>query len=230
MKVKILIAEDDPNMGMVLKEFLKAKGFDITLAVNGKEAIEKFNAEPFDFCILDVMMPIKDGFTLAQEIRKIDNYIPIIFLTAKSMKEDTIKGLKIGADDYITKPFNMEELILRVNAILKRTNEKKEIQDKSNIQIGKYQFNYNQQLLSINDNEMKLTSKETELLYILAINSFKTVERSAILNKIWGDDNYFNGRSMDVYIAKLRKYLKEDTDVEIMNVHGSGYKLLINNQ
>lgn len=227
-KVKILIAEDDPNMGMVLKEFLKAKGFDITHAVNGKDALDKFNAEPFDFCMLDVMMPIKDGFTLAQEIRKMDSNIPIIFLTAKSMKEDTIKGLKIGADDYITKPFNMEELILRINAILRRTQEKAEIQDKNNIQVGKYLFNYNQQILSINGNEMKLTSKETELLYILAINTFKTVERSVILNKIWGDDNYFNGRSMDVYIAKLRKYLKDDPKVEIMNVHSMGYKLLIN--
>lgn len=227
-KVKILIAEDDPNMGMVLKEFLKAKGFDITHAVNGKDALDKFNAEPFDFCMLDVMMPIKDGFTLAQEIRKMDSNIPIIFLTAKSMKEDTIKGLKIGADDYITKPFNMEELILRINAILRRTQEKAEIQDKNNIQVGSYLFNYNQQILSINGNEMKLTSKETELLYILAINTFKTVERSVILNKIWGDDNYFNGRSMDVYIAKLRKYLKEDPKVEIMNVHSMGYKLLIN--
>ncbi|OFX16430.1 MAG: two-component system response regulator [Bacteroidetes bacterium GWA2_31_9] len=227
-KVKILIAEDDPNMGMVLKEFLKAKGFDITHAVNGKDALDKFNAEPFDFCMLDVMMPIKDGFTLAQEIRKMDSNIPIIFLTAKSMKEDTIKGLKIGADDYITKPFNMEELILRINAILRRTQEKAEIQDKNNIKVGNYLFNYNQQILSINGTEMKLTSKETELLYILAINTFKTVERSTILNKIWGDDNYFNGRSMDVYIAKLRKYLKEDPKVEIMNVHSMGYKLLIN--
>lgn len=227
-KVKILIAEDDPNMGMVLKEFLKAKGFDITHAINGKEALEKFNSEPFDFCMLDVMMPIKDGFTLAQEIRKMDSNIPIIFLTAKSMKEDTIKGLKLGADDYITKPFNMEELILRINAILRRTQEKAEIQDKNNIIVGNYLFNYNQQILSINGKEMKLTSKETELLYILAINTFKTVERSVILNKIWGNDNYFNGRSMDVYIAKLRKYLKEDPKVEIMNVHSMGYKLLIN--
>ncbi|OFX57803.1 MAG: two-component system response regulator [Bacteroidetes bacterium GWA2_30_7] len=227
-KVKILIAEDDPNMGMVLKEFLKAKGFDITHAINGKEALDKFNAEPFDFCVLDVMMPIKDGFTLAQEIRKMDSNIPIIFLTAKSMKEDTIKGLKLGADDYITKPFNMEELILRINAILRRTQEKAEIQDKNSIKVGNYLFNYNQQILSINGKEMKLTSKETELLYILAINTFKTVERPVILNKIWGNDNYFNGRSMDVYIAKLRKYLKEDPKVEIMNVHSMGYKLLIN--
>lgn len=227
-KIKILIAEDDPNMGLVLTEFLKAKGFDITHAVNGKEAFEKFSAEAFDFCILDVMMPIKDGFTVAQEIRKADKNIPILFLTAKSMKDDTIKGLKVGADDYMTKPFNMEELILRINAILRRTSEVSEIKDKNNIQVGKYMFNYNQQFISKDGETQKLTSKETELLYILAINSFQTVERSVILKKIWGDDNYFNGRSMDVYIAKLRKYLKEDETVEIMNIHGTGYKLIYN--
>jgi DNA-binding response OmpR family regulator len=227
-KTKILIAEDDTNMGMVLKEFLKAKGFDITLAVNGKEALEKFNAEKFDFCLLDVMMPIKDGFTLAQEIRKMDNNIPVIFLTAKSLKEDTIKGLKIGADDYITKPFNMEELILRINAVLRRVSEKEQIKEKNSIPIGKYTFNYNLQTLTNGNEQNKLTSKESELLYILAINPFKTVERSVILKKIWGDDNYFNGRSMDVYIAKIRKYLKDEPRIEIMNVHGTGYKLLIN--
>ncbi|HBF87731.1 MAG TPA: DNA-binding response regulator [Bacteroidales bacterium] len=227
-KIKILVAEDDPNMGLVLKEFLKAKGFEITLAVNGKEAYEKFCSDTFDFCILDVMMPIKDGFTVAQEIRKADKNVPIIFLTAKSMKEDTIKGLKVGADDYMTKPFNMEELILRINAILRRTSEVSEIKDKNNIQVGKYLFNYNQQFITKDDETQKLTSKETELLYILAINAFQTVERSAILKKIWGDDNYFNGRSMDVYIAKLRKYFREDETVEIMNIHGSGYKLIYN--
>ena len=151
-----------------------------------------------------------------------------MFLTAKTMKEDTIKGLKLGADDYITKPFNMEELILRINAILRRTTETSDIKDKNNIQVGKYLFNYNQQIL-INDGvSQKLTSKETELLYILAINAFQNVERNVILKKIWGDDNYFNGRSMDVYIAKLRKYFKDDNSVEIMNIHGSGYRLIYN--
>lgn len=227
-KTRILVAEDDANLGMVLKEFLKAKGFEITLTVNGKEAMDKFSTEIFDFCILDVMMPIKDGFSVAEDIRKADKNIPILFLTAKTMKEDTIKGLKLGADDYITKPFNMEELILRINAILRRTTETSDIKDKNNIQVGKYLFNYNQQLLICDGISQKLTSKETELLYILAINAFQNVERNVILKKIWGDDNYFNGRSMDVYIAKLRKYFKDDNTVEIMNIHGSGYRLIYN--
>lgn len=227
-KTRILVAEDDTNLGMVLKEFLKAKGFEITLTVNGKEAMDKFSTEIFDFCILDVMMPIKDGFSVAEDIRKADKNIPILFLTAKTMKEDTIKGLKLGADDYITKPFNMEELILRINAILRRTTETSDIKDKNNIQVGKYLFNYNQQLLICDGISQKLTSKETELLYILAINAFQNVERNVILKKIWGDDNYFNGRSMDVYIAKLRKYFKDDKTVEIMNIHGSGYRLIYN--
>ena len=227
-KTRILVAEDDANLGMVLKEFLKAKGFEITLTVNGQDAFNKFSTEVFDFCILDVMMPIKDGFSLAEDIRKADKNIPILFLTAKTMKEDTIKGLKLGADDYITKPFNMEELILRINAILRRTTETSDIKDKNNIQVGKYLFNYNQQLLICDGISQKLTSKETELLYILAINAFQNVERNVILKKIWGDDNYFNGRSMDVYIAKLRKYFKDDNTVEIMNIHGSGYRLIYN--
>lgn len=227
-KTRILVAEDDSNLGLVLKEFLKAKGFDITLTVNGKDALDKFSTEIFDFCILDIMMPIKDGFMVAEEIRKADKNIPILFLTAKTMKEDTIKGLKLGADDYITKPFNMEELILRINAILRRTKESSEIKDKNNLEVGQYLFNYNQQLLINEGVSQKLTSKETELLYILAINAFQNVERNVILKKIWGDDNYFNGRSMDVYIAKLRKYFKDDNSVEIMNIHGSGYRLIYN--
>jgi DNA-binding response OmpR family regulator len=227
-KSRILIAEDDVNLGLVLKEFLKAKGFEIILTSNGEECMQRFNSEVFDFCILDIMMPKKDGFSVAEEIRKADKNIPILFLTAKAMKEDTIKGLKIGADDYITKPFNMEELILRINAILRRTKETSDIKDKNNIQVGKYLFNYNQQLLICDGVSQKLTSKESELLYILAINAFQAVERNVILKKIWGDDNYFNGRSMDVYIAKLRKYFKDDNTVEIMNIHGSGYRLIFN--
>jgi two-component system, OmpR family, response regulator len=226
-KIKILLAEDDPNLGTILKAYLEAKGFPTTLCVNGQEAYDTYLKEVFNFCILDVMMPIKDGFTVAREIRKVDKKIPILFLTAKTMQEDILEGLKIGADDYLTKPFSMEELLLRINAIHRRIfPEESGDSEKTFFRIGKYSFDYSRQILKINDQEQKLTSKEAQLLKMLCDRINDVLDRSEALTKIWLDDNYFNARSMDVYIAKLRKYLKDDPDVELLNVHGKGFKLI----
>jgi DNA-binding response OmpR family regulator len=227
-KTKILLAEDDPNLGTILKAYLEAKGLPTTLCQNGQEAYDSFLKESFNFCILDVMMPLKDGFTLAREIRKIDKKIPILFLTAKTMQEDILEGLKIGADDYLTKPFSMEELLLRINAIQRRANpENLYDTEKTFFQIGSYQFDYARQILKRETQELKLTSKEAQLLKMLCDRTNEVLDRSEALNKIWLDDNYFNARSMDVYIAKLRKYLKDDPNVELINVHGRGFKLLV---
>ena len=226
-KTKVLLAEDDNNLGSLLHEYLEAKGYAVKLAVNGKEAYELFNKNKFDICLLDVMMPVKDGFTLAKEIRANDKNIPIVFLTAKSMKEDAIEGFTVGADDYITKPFSMEELLLRLQAILRRTkNQTLKNSEQSQFKIGQYKFDYQHQILDHKGKEQKLTTKEADLLKLLCINSNDVLDRGFALNAIWHDDNYFNGRSMDVYIAKLRKYLKEDPKVEILNIHGKGFKLL----
>ncbi len=225
---RILLCEDDQNLGMLLSEYLNAKGFETSLATDGAEGMKLFRRESFDFVILDVMMPQKDGFTVAREIRETDRHTPILFLTAKSMKEDTLEGFRSGADDYMTKPFSMEELLMRVNAILKRSaalpQDGEEVTD---FEIGKYKFDYNRQRITLGDDfEERLTTKENELLYLLCKNKNGLLERNYALNAIWGDDNYFNGRSMDVYIAKLRKHLKEDPSIEIINVHGKGFKLL----
>ena len=228
-KTKVLLAEDDKNLGSVLKSYLEAKGYPTTLCVNGQEAYNKFTSDKFDFCIVDVMMPVKDGFTLAKEIREIDKKTPILFLTAKSMQEDKIKGFELGADDYITKPFSMEELLLRMRAIIRRTTESKNMEASRTIyEVGKFTFDYNRQLLKYNSEEQKLTSKETELLKMLCDNVNNVLDRSIALKKIWQDDSYFNARSMDVYITKLRKYLKEDDKIDLINVHGIGFKLVIN--
>jgi two-component system, OmpR family, response regulator len=228
-KIKILLAEDDPNLGTILKAYLEAKGFPVKLAVNGVEAHNMFLKETFDFCIFDVMMPEKDGFTLAKEIRKIDKKVPILFLTAKTMQEDIIEGLKLGADDYLTKPFSMEELLLRINAIIRRANlEDASTSQKTFFHIGAYTFDYSRQILTFKGEEQKLTSKEAQLLKMLCDFTNDVLDRSLALNKIWLDDNYFNARSMDVYIAKLRKYLKKDPGVELLNVHGKGFKLIVN--
>ncbi len=227
--IKILLAEDDPNLGTILKAYLEAKGFPTRLCKNGQDAYDAFLKEAFQFCILDVMMPVKDGFTLAKEIRRIDKKTPILFLTAKAMQEDIIEGLKIGADDYITKPFSMEELLLRINAIYRRTNPGQSGDtDKTFFQIGQYSFDFSRQLLKLGNFEVKLTSKEAQLLKMLCDRTNDVLDRSEALNKIWLDDNYFNARSMDVYIAKLRKYLKDDPEVELINVHGKGFKLVVN--
>ena len=227
-KIKILLVEDDTNLGNLLKEYLEAKGYSTVLAINGKEGYHAFSKDKFSLCLLDVMMPLKDGYTLAKEIRAVDAVVPIVFLTAKSMKEDTIEGFNVGADDYITKPFSMEELLLRIKAILRRTSIKSiKNNDQAEFKIGKYKFEYNHQLLEIKGAQYKLTTKEADLLKLLCLNANDILDRNFALKSIWNDDNYFNGRSMDVYIAKLRKYLKDDSSIEILNVHGKGFKLLV---
>jgi len=228
-QLKVLLAEDDKNLGTILTSYLNAKGFPTTLCINGKEAYDSFRKDKYDFCIVDVMMPIKDGFTFAKEIRQIDKKIPILFLTAKAMQEDKLKGFEIGADDYITKPFSMEELLMRMRAIVRRTTESKTMDTSRNFyDIGKFNFDYNRQILKINNKEQKLTSKESELLKMLCDNINEVLDRSIALKKIWLDDSYFNARSMDVYVTKLRKYLKEDPNIELINVHGVGFKLVLN--
>jgi len=224
----ILLAEDDENLGKLLISYLQAKGFHVELAKNGKIAYELFNNTKlkFDLLVLDVMMPEMDGLTLGSEIRLLDKSIPFLFLSAKSMKEDKLKGFGVGADDYITKPFSMEELLARINAILKRTaSNEKNIQEK--IHVGKIQYEPELSVLHLNEGPKKLTTKENMLLKLLVQNQNDLLDRQAALRAVWGDDNYFNGRSMDVYIAKLRKLLKEDENIEIMNVHGIGFKLLV---
>jgi two-component system, OmpR family, response regulator len=228
-KIKVLLVEDDSNLGNLLKEYLEAKGYSTVLAVNGKQGYELFSKDKFNICILDVMMPIKDGYTLAKEIRALDAAVPIVFLTAKSMKEDAIEGFKVGADDYINKPFSMEELLMRIKAIIRRTeNKNTKNSDQTVFKIGNYSFDYSHQTLTLNDVPQKLTTKEADLLRLLCINANDVLDRNFALKSIWKDDNYFNGRSMDVYIAKLRKYLKEDSKVELINVHGKGFKLMSN--
>ncbi len=228
-KIKILLAEDDPNLGLLLEEYLKAKGYAVTLAVNGKEGFDLFCKHSYDLCLLDVMMPLKDGFTLAKEIRVSNKQVPIIFLTAKSMKEDTIEGFNAGGDDYITKPFSMEELLARIQAILRRSMKAMVLENtQTDFIIGKYTFNTETQLLKGGQENVKLTTKEAQLLRLLAINQNDVLDRSFALKTIWHDDNYFNSRSMDVYITKLRKYFKHDAKVEIVNIHGKGFKLLVN--
>ncbi|SMO80561.1 DNA-binding response regulator, OmpR family, contains REC and winged-helix (wHTH) domain [Saccharicrinis carchari] len=222
---KLLLAEDDENLGMLLREYLEAKGYETDLCPDGEEAYNAFTANTYDLCVLDVMMPKKDGFTLAKEIRLLNADIPIIFLTAKSMKEDVFKGFKIGADDYITKPFSMEELLFRLEAIIRRTKGMSAMQDV--YQLGKYKFDTQKQQLIDGETVVKLTTKESELLKLLCNNANKVLERNFALKTIWVDDNYFNARSMDVYITKLRKHLKEEPAVEIINVHGKGYKLVM---
>jgi DNA-binding response OmpR family regulator len=223
---RILLAEDDHNLGILLKNYLHMKDFSTALCTNGSEAFEAFRNELFDLCILDIMMPEMDGLTLAAELRKINPGIPIIFLTARNQKEDVLEGFRTGADDYITKPFSMEELIYRIEAILRRAVETSKQQTKECYSIGIYTFDCLKQLLMSGEKIVKLTTKESELLELLCRHKNEILERNYALKAIWIDDNYFNARSMDVYITKLRKYLKEDPSVKILNVHGKGYKLL----
>ena len=230
--MKILLVEDDPNLGMLLQDYLQLKGkFDVVLCVDGEEGLRAFNKQTFDLCILDVMMPKKDGFALGKEIRKVNENIPIIFATAKAMMEDKASAYDLGGDDYITKPFRIEELLLRINALLKRVSAKEAkvaAPVQSQFQIGSYTFDYTTQLIQHNGQQQKLSTKEAELLQLLCLKQNAVLTREEALLSIWHDDNYFNGRSMDVFLSKLRKYLKEDPKVEILNVHGKGYKLLIN--
>ena len=224
--MKILLAEDDLNLGELLASFLENKGFKVDLARNGKLAFQQFNLSKYDFCILDVMMPEMDGISLAKDIREIDKKIPILFLTAKTMKEDKLEGFEAGADDYLTKPFSMDELLARINAISRRVHgEDEKTQD--DYEIASIKFEPTFRKLHLKEGEKKLTTKENQLLHLLVKNKNEILDRQAALRAIWGDDNYFNGRSMDVYIAKIRKLLKEDERIELMNVHGKGFKLVI---
>ena len=225
-KLRILLCEDDENLGMLLREYLNAKGYAAELYPDGEEGYNAFLKNKYDLCVLDVMMPKKDGFTLAQEIRQTNADTPIIFLTAKTLKEDVLEGFKIGADDYITKPFSMEELTFRIEAILRRVRGKKS-KEVTTYQLGRFTFDAQKQILTIVEQQTKRTTKESELLALLCAHANEILQREFALKTIWIDDNYFNARSMDVYITKLRKHLKEDASVEIINIHGKGYKLIV---
>ncbi|MEG1556135.1 MAG: response regulator transcription factor [Bacteroidales bacterium] len=225
--IKILLAEDDVNLGKVLTTYLEAKGYSVTHANNGEVAYDMFCASNFDICIIDVMMPLKDGFTLAKEIRKLDKHIPIIFLTAKNLQEDMIEGLSIGGDDYITKPFSIEVLLARLQALLRRTTQDQDKGTPSMIELGSITFDVNRQTLFIKGEEKKLTTREAELLIMLIHKKNDVLERGFALKKIWGDDSYYNARSMDVYITKLRKYFVSEPSVQIINVHGVGFKFVM---
>jgi len=226
-KYKLLIVEDDANLGHVLREYLEFKGYETVLCADGEIGSKTFHSDVFDLCILDIMMPKKDGFTLAREIRVSDKQIPIVFLTAKSMKEDTIEGFRLGADDFLTKPFSMEELLLRLKAILRRTTGNEKMKSgKTEFEFGNFYFESTKQILRCDGEEIKLTTKENELLRLLSLNMGQMLDRSTALKKIWHDDSYFNARSMDVYITKLRKHLKRDKNIQILTVHGHGFKLV----
>ncbi len=221
--IKLLLAEDEPSLGQIVKESLETRNFEVFHALNGEEALEIYTTKHPEVLVLDVMMPKKDGFTLAKEIREQNPTIPIIFLTAKSQTKDVLEGFQHGGNDYLKKPFSMEELIVRVHSLLDRVNLKKSF-DK--IIIGNFIFNYEKQKLYFNDQADLLTHRESELLFYLTEKRNKILDRTFILNKLWGNDDFFNARSMDVFISKLRKKLKKDTSVEIINVRGFGYKLI----
>ena len=223
-QINILLAEDDKNLGMILKAYLNAKGYPTTLCTNGEMAFDAFRAEQFDFCIFDIMMPIMDGFTLARKVKETDPRMPIIFLTAKTMQEDVIEGFEIGADDYITKPFSMDELLMRIRAVYHRS--KSNAGSPTTFALGSFTFDAARHQLSNGQHDIKLTSKESDLLLLLCENMGKTLERPTALSKIWNEVSQENARSMDVYITKLRKYFKEDPRVELQNVHGVGFKLV----
>jgi len=225
-KIRILLAEDDENLGLLLKEYLQAKDYEVDLYKDGEKAYKGFQNKYFDICILDVMMPIKDGFSLARDIRMSDSSMPILFLTAKSMKDDVLEGFSAGGDDYMTKPFSIEELLMRIEAILRRTRKDSIAPGQHIFQVGKYSFDATKQVLQIGDESRKLTTKESELLKYLCVNRNSVLDRNFALKTIWIDDSYFNARSMDVYITKLRKYLKGDSSIEIINVRGKGFKLI----
>jgi two-component system, OmpR family, response regulator VicR len=226
-KPHLLLVEDDKNLGLILKDYLEAKGFQTDLGKDGEEGLQLFYANNYDICILDVMMPKKDGFALAEEIKAKSSHIPILFLTAKSLKEDTIKGFKIGADDYVTKPFHMEELLLRIQAILKRTSKNNNNKPNSNfIQMGNISFYPKEYYFEVDGKKEKLSPKENDLLHLLIKHKDEVVDRSIALKVVWNDDSYYNSRSMDVYLNKLRKKLAVDPNIQLMTVHGHGLKLI----
>lgn len=228
MQTNILLVEDDPNLGIVLQESLQLKGgYKVTLCNDGEQGLREFLRTPFDLCVFDVMMPKKDGFNLLKDIRKVNKDVPVIFATAKGMLQDKIEGYNLGGDDYITKPFSIDELLMRIKAILKRTKVVETPVEPSVFTLGHFTFNYGLQQLSIGNQQHKLSTKEAELLKLLCLRANDVLERDEALLKIWKDDNYFNGRSMDVFLSKLRKLLKEDPRIEIMTIHGRGYKLIV---
>jgi DNA-binding response OmpR family regulator len=227
MSTRILLVEDDPNLGLVLQEYLQIKaGYQVKLCKDGEEGLKAFFSDKYDLCIFDVMMPKKDGFTLGKEVRAVNQEIPIIYATAKSMMEDKIEGFQLGADDYITKPFRIEELLLRIQAILKRLQAVDQITEERVFNIGKFEFDYLSQTLNDGNINVKMSGKEADLLKLLCLRKNQILTREEALLKIWNDDSYFNGRSMDVYLSKIRKYLKSDVSIEIINVHGKGFKLI----
>ena len=225
-KLHILLCEDEESLGMLVREYLQAKGYDAELYLDGEAGYKAFVKGKYDMCLLDVMMPKMDGFTLARELRSINSEVPIMFLTAKNLKDDILEGFKLGADDYLTKPFSMDELVYRMEAILRRVKARSR-QMATRYQLGRFTFDTQRQLLSIDDKSTKLTTKESELLTMLCTHMNDILERDLALKTIWIDDNYFNARSMDVYITKRRKHLKDDPNVEINNVHGKGYRLVV---
>lgn len=229
-KSKILLVEDDPNFGSILKSYLELNDFLVVLKPDGRQGLTAFMSEPFHICILDVMMPEMDGFTLAREIRKMNSDIPFIFLTAKSLKEDILEGFRSGADDYITKPFDSEVLLFKLQAILKRHQGARDQEvDQNEFPVGKFRFNYNLRTLTLGEKTQQLSPKEASLLRMLCNSRDGILFRKDALEQIWGSDNYFSGRSMDVFIARLRKYLREDPALEIANIHGNGFRLICNN-
>jgi two-component system OmpR family response regulator len=225
-KTKILLVEDDPNFGAVLKNYLELNDYQVKLCPDGFSGYDEFAKGKYDVCILDVMMPRKDGFTLAKEIREKDEQIPIIFLTAKTMKDDMLRGFNVGADDYITKPFDSEVLLAKLKAILRRSADKTSSSQQKEFDLGKYHFNYDHRTIAMGAASQKLSPKEADLLRLLCLHKNELLPRQKALREIWGDDNYFNARSMDVFITKLRKYLKDDPSLDIINIHGKGFRLL----
>ncbi len=221
----VLLLEDDPSLGQVLRDHLQMQGMEVTLCADGELGLVAYRKSQYDLCLVDIMMPKKDGFTFAREIRQTDKKIPLIFLTARSMKEDKIEGFRIGCDDYITKPFSIEELMLRIEAVMRRSGAGDEVS--TVFEIGEYRFDCNRQVLMRGDSRQKLTDKESDLLRLLCLHKNQIVTREEALKRIWEDDSYFTGRSMDVFISRLRKYLKDDPTIEIKGVHGKGFRLIV---
>lgn len=227
-KPRILLTEDDPNFGAVLRDYLELNNFDVTLCSNGAQGLSTSQKKEFDLCILDVMMPEMDGFSLAREIRKRTPQLPFIFLTAKTMKADVVEGYRLGADDYVTKPFDSDVLLYKIRAVLKRNEPAQQLEELPvEFTIGKFQFNSMIRSLKIGEKEYKLSPKESELLRMLCAHYEDVLPRSVALRTIWGEDSFFTARSMDVFVVKLRKYLKDDPAVEIVNIHGNGYRLIV---
>jgi DNA-binding response OmpR family regulator len=227
MKQKILVLEDDANLGFILQEHLQLNGFEATLCSNGVEGLAAYRNDRFDLLLVDIMMPKKDGFALVDELRATDQTTPVIFLTAKSLKEDKIKAFKLGCDDYVTKPFSMEELLLRIHAVLRRAASARSVDAPTVFTIGSYEFDSERRLLTIDGKRQKLTTKEAELLKLLCLHINQTLGRDEALAAVWQTQNYFAGRSMDVFLSRLRKHLQGDKKVEIINVHGKGFKLVV---